>query len=178
MVDDKLYKETFDAAIAELTELMRKREMLENSREMLNARIAKVRRGVLALSPLVGEEPTGVENKYPHLFPELIPPDIGMTDAIRKVLQSAGTFLTPVGVRTELKTTGYDTDRYKNVLASIHTVLKRLAESGEVETEITNDVMAYKWKVMKRGNTFDPEPTGKVDLTEAIKASFERSRKK
>jgi hypothetical protein len=162
MIDDNLYKETFNTAINELSDLMEQREKLDDLREELSERITKVRRGVLALSPLVGEEPKSVENKYPHLFPDLIPSDIGLTDAVRKVLQSAGNHLTAVGVRTELKATGYDTDRYKNVLASIHTVLKRLVEGGEATTGSINDVTAYRWANKKTGNTFDPPPVPEI----------------
>jgi hypothetical protein len=146
MNDKEMYKQTFDAAINELSALMEQREELDNRREELNVRIAQVRTGILALSPLVGEEPESVENKYPHLFPDLIQSDMGLTDAVRKVLQSNGKLLTAVGVRTGLRTIGYDIDRYKNVLASIHTILKRLAESDEVETGTINDTTAYKWK--------------------------------
>jgi hypothetical protein len=158
MVDDNLYKQTFDTAIQELSDLMEERENLDNQREEITARIAKVRRGVLALSPLVGEEPKSVETKYPHLFPELIPPDIGLTDAVRKVLQVNNIFLTPVKVKTELKVVGYDIDRYKNILASIHTILKRLLDAGEVESGSVNEVTAYKWKQVKPGNSADPKP--------------------
>lgn len=146
MNDNEVYKQTFDTAIKELSDLMEEREELDTRREELNARIAQVRRGVLALSPLVGEEPQGVENKYPHLFPDLITPDTGLTDAVREVLKSHGTFLTPINVRRGLQGIGFITDKYKNILASIHTILKRLAEAGEVETDTSGDGTAYKWK--------------------------------
>lgn len=146
MVVDNLYKQTFDAQIKELSHLMKEREELDNRRDELSARIAHVRNSVLALSPLVGEKPEDVKEKYLHLFPDLIPSDVGLTDAVRKVLQSYDTFWSPKRVRMGLRQIGYDTDRYGNILASIHTVLKRLAEADEVEVDKSGVATAYKWK--------------------------------
>jgi len=145
-MDGDVYKQVFNKAIDELSTLMETLENIESEREVVKNRIAEVRSGVLALSPLIGEKPQSVENKYPHLFPDLITPDIGLTDAVRKVLKSNGELMTAVKVRTELKETGYDTGRYKNILASIHTILKRLVESDEATIGTVDDVTAYKFK--------------------------------
>jgi len=163
-MNDKFYKQAFDGAIKELSDLMNEREELDNRREILNERIVQVRNGVLGLSSLAGENPQDIEKQYPELFPDLIPSDIGLTDAVRKSLQKfPDRFLTPMTVRKVLQATGYDTDRYKNILASIHTVLKRLVESEEVETKTyESGGTSYKWiKVPfpKVGNSPDPKPS-------------------
>lgn len=145
-MDDKIYKQSFDTAIDELSNLMSQLEEIEGQREELKSRSTFVRKGILALSSLLGKEPRSVQNEFPHLFPDLITPDTGLTDAVRKVLKSSNKLLTPVGVRTELKSTGYDIERYKNILASIHTILKRLVEADEVSTGMVDDVTAYQWK--------------------------------
>jgi hypothetical protein len=140
------YSTILEAAITELADLMRERELLDARRENLNERIIRVREGVVGLSSLAGHDPDEIRMKYANLFPELIDSDIGFTDAVRKVLAANATLMTPVGVRTGLRTLGFDLDRYSNPLASIHTVLKRLVESGEAEIGTVNESTAYRWK--------------------------------
>lgn len=171
---DEYYKSALELGVQELADLMREREELDARREELSERIARVRQGVLGLSALAGYNPQALEMQYPHLFPDLLDSDIGLTDAVRKVLQANGKFMTPVGVRTGLRTLGFDIGRYKNPLASIHTVLKRLKDAGEVEPGLIEDNTAYKWKegtrlpahgpgggtpqVVRPGNGRDPQP--------------------
>ena len=57
--------------------------------------------------------------------------ELGLTDAVRMALRAAGHPLTAVEVRAQLDGMGVDLDRYTNALAAIHTILKRLSESGE-----------------------------------------------
>ncbi|HEX8494808.1 MAG TPA: hypothetical protein VF658_18340 [Pyrinomonadaceae bacterium] len=143
MVDKNAYTNVFNEAVQELSSLMDRRDELDNEREEIDTRIGQVREGVIALAPLCNVNPYVA---YPELFPDL-QADIGLTDAIRSVLQlSSQSFLTPVGVRTGLKEAGFDISK-KSILPSIHTVLKRLAKNGEVETEDRDGKTVYKWKV-------------------------------
>jgi hypothetical protein len=48
------------------------------------------------------------------------------------ILRDADRPLTALEVRDRLVAIGFDVDRYSNALASIHTVLKRLYEAGEL----------------------------------------------
>jgi len=57
---------------------------------------------------------------------------MGLTDAIRLVVRGAGVPMTPVEVRDRLHAIGFDVSKYANDLAAIHTILKRLNDSGEV----------------------------------------------
>jgi hypothetical protein len=41
---------------------------------------------------------------------------------------------------------GYDLSQYTNPLASIHTILKRLVKSGEVEGTVRDGELYYQWK--------------------------------
>jgi len=71
----------------------------------------------------------------------------GLTDTCRTVLRAAQRPLTALEVRDLLEAMGFDVSRYANELASIHTVLKRLAQSGEVRLlPRVNDKPAYEWK--------------------------------
>src|SRR5262245_1512836 len=57
---------------------------------------------------------------------------LGLTDACRMVLRSAGAPLTVLEVRAQLGAMGIDLSRYENDLAAIHTILKRLNQAGEI----------------------------------------------
>ena len=66
---------------------------------------------------------------------------LGLTDAIRYVIQHAGKHMTPVDVRDELLKRYCDPEDYRNLLASVHTVMKRLERAGE----ITFDGIKAEW---------------------------------
>jgi hypothetical protein len=57
---------------------------------------------------------------------------LGLTDACRLVVRGAGVPVTPADVRQRLQSIGVDLSKYANDLAAIHTILKRLNESGEL----------------------------------------------
>src|SRR5258707_4099095 len=57
---------------------------------------------------------------------------LGLTDACRLIVRGAGVPLAPTDVRQRLQTIGFDLSKYANDLAAIHTILKRLNESGEL----------------------------------------------
>ena len=61
-------------------------------------------------------------------------PPAGMTDSIRAILTKADEPLTASEIRDRLESMGFDIKSYSNPLANIHTVLKRLTESGELES--------------------------------------------
>jgi hypothetical protein len=58
--------------------------------------------------------------------------DMGVTEAIRKVLHAYPIWLSPVSIRDLLHTVGFDSSRYKHPLTSIHSILRRLITLGEV----------------------------------------------
>jgi hypothetical protein len=57
---------------------------------------------------------------------------LGLTDAIRYVIQHARKPMTPVDVRDELLKRYCDPEDYRNLLASVHTVMKRLERAGAI----------------------------------------------
>jgi hypothetical protein len=146
MTTETSYKRSYKVAIDELSKLMEEYEELENQMEALRKRISTVRRGVVGLAGLCGAIPG---REYPHLFPHNISTDIGFTDAIREVLKSKGQYVgfTPVGVRDALKAAGFDLSKYKNPLASIHTILKRLEMKSEARGVTQDDgSITYVWQ--------------------------------
>lgn len=104
------YRRALDAAIAEY-------EALGARRRELDERLAQLAQTIGTLNRLCGFVPT-------------VP--WGLTDACRLVLRNAAVPLMPTEVRDRLRSIGFDVSRYSNELASIHTVLKRLREAGEL----------------------------------------------
>lgn len=99
-----------------LDEATREYETLTKQRAELDQRIAHLAQSIGHLTRLCGLVPT-------------VP--WGLTDACRMVLKAAGHPLSAVEVRAQLEALGFDLSRYTNDLAAIHTILKRLTESGE-----------------------------------------------
>lgn len=103
------YRAALAAAIAEY-------EQLGLERRRIDDRLAQLSQTIGTLNKLLGYEAT-------------VP--IGLTDAIRIVMRG-GVPMTPVEVRDRLKAIGFDVSRYVNDLAAVHTILKRLNDSGEL----------------------------------------------
>lgn len=109
-------------------------EALEIRREDIEKRIAQLKRVVLAGEPLSQPEYTGLADT---LVRELEAQ--GITDACREALRGSGKFMSPLEVRALLEAKGLDLSKQKNAMASIHTVLKRLKEKGEVISRTGTD---------------------------------------
>jgi hypothetical protein len=103
------YRRALDAAIREYEELGAKRQGIDK-------RLAELAQTIGTLSKLVGLTPT-------------VP--LGLTDAVRMIMRG-GVAMTPIEVRDRLHAIGFDMDKYANDLAAVHTILKRLNESGEL----------------------------------------------
>ena len=145
------YKKSLDAALKELSDLMEQREEMEVALEKVDDRITGLQMTVDSLSGLLNIDP---KEKYPHLFPDEISPDVGFTDAVRDVLRSAPghIHMTPVEVRNRLIEKKFNLRKYKNALASIHTILKRLYEMGEVTSlNMDEGKRIYGWVDEKDG---------------------------
>ena len=104
------YRRALEAATREYEELGAKRREIDQ-------RLAELAQTIGTLSKLLGLTPT-------------VP--MGLTDAIRLVVRGAGVPMTPVDVRDRLQAIGFDVSKYANDLAAVHTILKRLNESGEL----------------------------------------------
>ena len=116
----------YEYAKAELQKLQGERGELERQLENHEQRIAVLERTVNFLAPLAGEEPVR------PAIPEGA--NAGMTDSIREILRKSPEPLTASEIREGLERLGFDMKSYSNPLATIHTVLRRLAEADEVET--------------------------------------------
>jgi hypothetical protein len=104
------YRAALSAAIKEY-------EALGEQRRDIDQRLAQLAHTIGTLSQLLGLTAT-------------VP--MGLTDAIRLVIRGAGVPMTPVDVRDRLQAIGFDVSKYSNDLAAVHTILKRLNDSGEL----------------------------------------------
>lgn len=123
------YKAELEKARQELSQLLMDAELVQNL-------IAKQKRKIAALAELADETE---DSAAPLGLVE------GITDAVRTVFRSAEKPLNPAEVRTRVEALGLPPQ--KNILASVHTVIRRLQESGEVEP--VGDVQfggGYRWK--------------------------------
>lgn len=100
-----------------LATAIREYEALGQQRQDIDKRLAEIMQTIGTLSRLCGLVPT-------------VP--LGLTDACRLVVRGAGVPVTPADVRQRLLSIGFDLSKYQNDLAAIHTILKRLNESGEL----------------------------------------------
>ena len=107
---------------AALDEALREYETLLQQKADLDARLAQVAESVGTLTRLCGYTPTVA---------------YGLTEACKTSLRCAAVPMTPLDVRDRLQSTGFDINRYSNPLAAIHTVLRRLTESGEVRRRVS-----------------------------------------
>ncbi len=129
------YQSALSAAIAEY-------EALGADRRRIDDRLAQLAQTIGTLSRLLGLEPT-------------VP--LGLTDACRIVLRG-GLPMTPVDVRDRLQSIGVDLSVYTNELAAIHTILKRLNESGEVRLiPQASGKHAYLWQRPAKAADLSPQ---------------------
>jgi hypothetical protein len=129
------YRQALDAACREYEELGRQRAELD-------ARLTQLTQSIGTLMKLCGFVPT-------------IP--WGLTDACRTVLRNAGIPMSPTEVRDRLAAIGVDLSKYSNELAAIHTVLRRLHDSGELRFIAAPGKHLYRWNVQPRVVPVGPE---------------------
>jgi len=117
----------------------KKRKLTEKleQREVLDREIAELRADIGALAQLTGEA-------VPFLLN-----DFGLTDACREVLRTADEPLSPADVGYLIHKMGYDTERYTNFAASVHTTLNRMVLHGEAEPSTKDGRKHFKLKLGK-----------------------------
>ncbi len=127
------YKQAIEEAKREYAELV-------NKAWETQIRISRLKYTILHLASLCGDE----EHKRAR---EQFFREPRFAEACREILHKTGKPLTPIEVRGELEAIGFDLAGQANPLASIHTTLKRLVESGEAKTSKTaSGKTAYEWK--------------------------------
>lgn len=130
----KAYEIALQDAKKELTEAVAELGEAQARAQELEQRIGDLRQTISVLSKLCGQENVDLETS------------LGLTDAIRMAFRGLGNqAITAQEMRLRLETEGFNTRRYGNLLASIHTVINRLAARGEIRLVGTQgDKPAYQ----------------------------------
>jgi len=118
------YKQAYETAKLELLQNLAKRDQLDQ-------KIRKLKQSIKALGELCGANPEEVDEL---LVNEGFAIDrrMGFTDAIRRLFRFHKGPLHPTEIRDDLLKAGIGEEQV-NLLSSIHTVLRRLVENGEIE---------------------------------------------
>lgn len=135
------YKIALQAARDELAELEREKAKIEK-------RISELQQGIVGLSALAADEAGGEKPQSMMDVLAGVGVETGLTDAVRMITSSFGFPMTPKQVRDALLHLGYDLSGYSNILASLHTIMKRLATAKElinVTDDAGKEIGAYIW---------------------------------
>jgi len=118
------YKDAYATAKLDLLKQLQKRDVLDQ-------KIRKLKQTVKALGDLCGAAPEEID-KLLLVEGFAIDAKQGFTDAIRRLFRIHQTPLSPVEIRDNLLKMSIGVDQV-NLLSSIHTVLRRMVEAGEIE---------------------------------------------
>ena len=114
---------------------------------------------------------------YEERLDDILKPE-GFTDAIRKCLRTSLEPLTPAEIKAMLPSVGFDLSGYSNPLASVHTILKRLAKTEDVESVTCQDgKTAYKWVGLGRIARPSDSAAHKAVRIVRAKEEFRKSKK-
>ena len=126
-----------------MLETMRKElDSLLELQEDTEQKIAQLKQAIISLAPLA-KESNAPRSFWDSVLGELR--TIGITDGIREILRASyPQKLTPVEIKEQLKAAGQNLSGHKNVMASIHSTLKRMLENEEITT--SDDGLTYGWR--------------------------------
>jgi hypothetical protein len=139
------YMELLESAKKELISLQQLRNDIELQKAEVDAKILGLSRTIIALAPVTGPEE---ERKWLAFLGEIgtVPAEVGITEMIRTAIKGAESPLGAQEVKTKLEAKGWDFSRYSNALSTIHTILKRLHEAGELrEYPASGGGKKYDW---------------------------------
>lgn len=146
MVEES-YKTAFREGIDEYYHLAARREALNKELDETEDRMERVRQGVVGLAPLAGVDFEELRATYPDIFENVPDPRIGITDAVREAMSSSPITLSTSQIRDRVFRISPSVAGHKSPMASIHAVLRRLIESGEivVVTDTVEGTTKYGW---------------------------------
>jgi hypothetical protein len=131
------YSKAYETAKRELAELISTRERVEK-------RILALRKLIETYSAICESEGVAVEPSFEADYMRM---KTTLADEIRLILKCHyPAWMTPLGMRRDLEAVGHNLSKYSNPQATIHMVLKRMAESSQdgVEETIEDGKKAYR----------------------------------
>lgn len=132
------YKRMLDGMRKELETALEQQEEIEQ-------KIAQLKQGILSIAPLAKEP---MNDQWMTAIVS-----VGITESIREILRATyPNRLSPVEIKEQLKSKGQDLKDHKNVMASIHSTLKRMLDNREIRTN--DEGLTYGWR--RRFRVQDP----------------------
>jgi hypothetical protein len=120
-----------------LTGMREELEALLEKQEEIEQKVAQLRQAIISLAPLAKEPRIDLWLYWGG--------SMGITENIREILRAAyPKTLSPVEIKEQLKARGQDLTMHKNVMASIHSTLKRMLENEEIAT--SDEGLTYGWR--------------------------------
>jgi hypothetical protein len=113
---------------------------IESRAYWLKEDLAKLKRTITALAAMCSESP----------FSD----PIGITDSVKEVMEIEELEVTTQEVVSKIENMGFDLSSQKNPAASVHAILTRMAEDGEIE-KVANE--EDNKKISWRGPHYDPD---------------------
>ncbi len=155
------YRKAYEAAKKELTHLL-------SEQERIGKRLVIVRQSIQTLATLCESEGVKVD---PSQEAAILLEHSTLADEIRAVLAANHeVWLRPHQVKSQLERLGRDLSQYTNPQATIHMVLKRMAESNEIREKADSE---GKTVYMKPAPDWMP-----MFNTEALRAAVGRKKNK
>jgi hypothetical protein len=144
--DAAYWRDVYENAAKRLAELRAERDTGEAQLEELSREILRFEQVLTSLQPITSDG--NVQFKAGIRVEGIA--EMGLADACREILKQGTSYRTARGIRDSLAASGYALEQHTNPLASIHGVLKRLAESGDVEQLESEGKTRYRWKGQTR----------------------------
>lgn len=129
-----------------VTDIQKEIESLEILEEDTTRRLARLRQSLIGLAPLADQQDAEMEGGIAALTGIPSVADITVTDSARQILQAADKPLTPIQLKNQLVGMGKDFSGQKNVMASVHSLIRRLRENDEIETKDNGLTYSWKWR--------------------------------
>ncbi len=132
------YKSVRDRAKRDLRAALKNRNELDTKLSKVNSRIVELSKAVNALNLLVGDADEDDVTRMIEVS------QMTLAEAMRDVLRQSDIHLTALEIHRELRRLGFQSADYTNPQASIHTMLRRLEESGQADRIIKDGKPAYR----------------------------------
>jgi hypothetical protein len=147
------YRETYEAAAAELESLLRQQERIEG-------RILNLRKTMIALLGLMDKE---ADQESPVLRGALTAGQVSqglrgaLTNDIHRIVRLAPRPLTASEIASELRDLNLNFKNSSNPLATVHAIMVRLTESGRVHETVKGGKKAWE-RMTRMAETFRKAP--------------------
>lgn len=143
-MSDEFIKEALKIAALDYVSLNIKRSGIEWELAEVDRERAKLSMKIVSLAALCDDVPKDIA--ISETLQEVS--KLGLTDAVRSVLRASGDWMTARQVRDQVVKLGVNLSKYKNPLASIHTILDRLSDK-EVDVALLDkksNKFGFRWK--------------------------------